>query len=84
MTIPDVEIADVVTRTEGISGGKTRIRNTRHTVAGLAVWRNLGLLDAEILERHPDLSETDLIAAWNYLAQHREEIADAIQADEGA
>jgi uncharacterized protein (DUF433 family) len=66
----------------GVCGGEARIRNTRHTVAGLVQWRKLGLTDARILEHHPDLTEADLEAAWSYYRQHVEEIDEAIRRDE--
>lgn len=34
-----------------------------------------------ILERHPDLAQIDLDAAWNYYREHREEIDEAMRAD---
>ena len=57
------------------------MRNTRHTVSGLVEWRRLGLSDAEILHRHPDLTPADLEAAWDYDRQHREVIDQPIQAN---
>ena len=68
----------------GVCGGEARIRNTRHTVAGLVQWRRSGLSDARILEHHPDLTEVDLEAAWSYYRQHAEEIDQAIRQDEEA
>lgn len=55
------------------------MRNTRHTVAGLVEWRQQGLTDTRILEHHPDLTLADLAVAWEYYAQHREEIDQAIK-----
>ena len=66
----------------GVCGGEACIRNTRHTVAGLVQWRNLGLSDARILVHHPDLTAADLEAAWSYYRQHAEEIDQAIRRDE--
>ena len=43
-----------------------------------------GLIDAQILERHPDLSPGDLAAAWTYFAQHGDEIDRAIRENEDA
>jgi len=71
-----------VERRPGVCGGAACIRNTRHTVAGLVQWRNLGLTEARILEHHPDLTEADLQAAWSYYHQHREEVDQAIREDE--
>ena len=63
-----------VRKTPGVCDGEARIRNTRHTVAGLIEWRLLGLLDARILVHHPDLTTADLEAAWSYAEQHADEI----------
>ncbi len=73
-----------IERDPGVCGGEARVRNTRHTVAGLVQWRRLGLTDARILEHHPDLTEADLQAAWAYYRQHIEEIDRAIRQDEEA
>ncbi|MBX6316571.1 MAG: DUF433 domain-containing protein [Isosphaeraceae bacterium] len=73
-----------IQKTPGVCGGEACIRRTRHTVSGLVQWRRLGLSDAQILERHPDLTQADLEAAWSYERQHREEIDQAIREDEDA
>ena len=73
-----------IQKTPGVCGGDACIRNTRHTVIGLVQWQRLGLSDARILERHPDLNQADLDAAWSYYRQHREEIDRAIKEDEEA
>jgi uncharacterized protein (DUF433 family) len=53
-----------ISKTPGDCGGDACIRTTRHTVAGLVEWKQLGLTDARILEHHPDLSQADFEAAW--------------------
>ena len=73
-----------IEKTPGVCGGEACIRRTRHNVYGLVIWRKLGLSDAAILERHPDLSQADLDVAWTYWHQHPEEIEQAIRADEEA
>ncbi len=70
-----------IEKTPGVCGGDARVRATRHTVHGLVEWKQLGLSDEQILERHPDLSPVDLEAAWQYYADHRQEIERAIAAD---
>ena len=65
-----------------VCGGEPGIRNTRHTVTGLVVWRRMGLSDAQIREHHPDLTEADLTVAWSYYRTHAEEIDRAINEDE--
>jgi uncharacterized protein (DUF433 family) len=64
-----------------VSGGDACIRNTRHTVHGLVVWKKMGLSDARILEHHPDLTPSDLQAAWEYYQNHSDEIERAIKED---
>ena len=73
-----------IRKTPGVCGGDTCIRETRHTVSGLVVWRKLGLNDASILKRLPDLSPSDLEAAWAYHAEHVGEIESAIREQEDA
>jgi uncharacterized protein (DUF433 family) len=84
MALNDVEIVSRVQKTPGVCGGQACIRRTRHTVAGLVQWHHLGLSDSQILERHPDLTQDDLEAAWTYYGQHTEEIEHAIREDEDA
>jgi type III restriction enzyme len=73
-----------ITKTPDVCGGDACIRDTRHTVSGLVEWKQMGLTDARILEHHPDLNHADLEAAWEYYANHRLEIDQAIQADKEA
>jgi uncharacterized protein (DUF433 family) len=69
-------------RSPGVCGGEACIRNTRHTVSGLVVWRRSGLSDAQLLKHHPDLTQADLTVAWSYYNQRAEEIDQAIKDDE--
>ena len=71
-----------IQRTKGVCGGAARIRNTRYTIWGLVEGRQLGLPDAEILRRHPDLTQADLNTAWEYYERNREEIDQAIRANQ--
>jgi uncharacterized protein (DUF433 family) len=68
-----------VEKRPGVCGGDARIRMTRITVWGIVEWRSLGLSDAEILQHHPDLTQADLEAAWEYYDQNQEEIDQAIR-----
>lgn len=81
---PSARPASWISKTPGVCGGDACIRETRHTVWGLVEWRRLGLSDAEILERHPDLALADLEAAWAYYGKHREEIERAIRENDEA
>jgi len=73
--------ASWIEKTQDVQGGQPCIRDTRHTVAGLVQWRQLGLTEARILEHHPDLTAADLEAAWEYYKQHPNEIDAAIRAE---
>jgi uncharacterized protein (DUF433 family) len=75
----DAPPASWVEKLPGVCGGDARIRTTRIPVWGMVEWRNLGLSDAEILTRHPDLSQADLDAACDYYRQHPDEIDQAIR-----
>ena len=71
-----------IQKTPDVCGGVACIRHTRITVWGLVEWRKLGLSDAELLRRVSGLTEADLKVAWDYEARHREEIDQAIRANE--
>lgn len=73
-----------IRKTRGLCGGEPCVRTTRHTVAGLIQWRQLGLSDQQILQHHPDLIQADLDAAWDYYRQNADEIDRAIKDDEDA
>ena len=76
--------ASWIERNPGVCGGAARLRNTRHTVAGLVQWQRLGLSDERILEHHHDLTMADLETAWEYYRQQAEEIERRIREDEEA
>lgn len=84
MPLNHVQPSSRIEKTPGVCGGDARVRNTRHTVAGLVEWRRLGLNDAQILERHPDLNPADLEAAWSYFDEHRDEVEQVIRENEDA
>lgn len=71
-------------KTSDVCGGDACIRNTRLTVCGLVEWRSLGLTDERILNNYPDLSQADLDTVWDYYAKNKQEIDDAIRADQEA
>ena len=84
MSHSPAETKSWIQKTPGVCGGEACVRNTRHSVAGLVQWRRLGLSDCEILRHHPDLTPADLDAAFQFYANHREEIDTIIRADEDA
>jgi len=67
-----------VSKTPGICGGSACIRDTRITVWGLVEWRRLGRSDADLLQSIRGLTPSDLDSAWEYAANHAEEIDEAI------
>lgn len=71
-----------ITRTPGVCGGDACIRGTRYAVWLLHRSRQLGLLDQQILEQHPDLTQQDLNDAWAYVESHPEEIEQSIRENE--
>jgi uncharacterized protein (DUF433 family) len=79
-----VQTTSRIQKTRGVCGGEPCVRTTRHTVAGLVQWKRLGLSDEQILQQHPDLTQADLDAAWDYYHRNSDEIDAAIKDDEDA
>ncbi|MDA0814000.1 MAG: DUF433 domain-containing protein, partial [Verrucomicrobia bacterium] len=73
-----------IEKTPRVSGGKACIGFTRIPVWAVAQLRRLGLEDARILECYPGLAQSDLDAAWKYVAQHEQEIDISIRENEEA
>jgi len=73
-----------VQKTPGVCGGDACIRNTRVTVHGLVHYRQLGFTDVQIVEMIQGLTHDDLVAAWEYSADHLEEMEEAIRLNEEA
>ena len=63
-------------------GGDACIRTTRIPVWVLVNARRLGASDAEILHSYPSIGSADLDVAWQYAADHMQEIDDAIRENE--
>ncbi len=68
-----------ITRRPHPGGIEACIRDTNINVWGLVEWRRLGRSDAEIVESIPGLTFDDLGAAWEYAAQHPDEIESFIR-----
>lgn len=73
-----------IVSTPGICGGAARLIRTRIPVWLLERMRQLGISEIETLRSYPTLQAADLAQAWQYVAQHREEIAEAIRENEEA
>ncbi len=63
-------------------GGDACVRDSRITVWGLVAYRRLGMSNTEIMRAVQGLSPADLDAAWQYAAEHVQEIDEAIRANE--
>jgi uncharacterized protein (DUF433 family) len=73
----------LIRKTPGVIGGDAWIGNRRTAVWMLVAAKQLGLSDDEIRNRYEQpLNEVELAAAWDYYAQHREEIDQAIRENE--
>jgi uncharacterized protein (DUF433 family) len=69
-----------IPKTLEISNGEARIGNTQIAVWEVVNAQDMGYSDADILQAYPQLTATDLAAAWDYAAAHPQEIALALQA----
>ena len=76
MTAPHIAIS------QDVAGGKPRIAGHRLTVQHIVIWHErMGLSADEIASNH-GLSLADVYAALTYYYDHRQEIDEAIMADE--
>ena len=76
MTTPHIAIS------EDVAGGKPRIAGHRITVQHIVFWHErMGLSADEIASNH-GLSLADVYAALTYYYDHRQEIDEAILADD--
>lgn len=73
-----------IQKTTGVIGGAACVRNTRVAVWMLVESKQLGRTDAALLEDFPNLTQTDLDAAWDYSAAHADETEAAIRANNEA
>ena len=71
-----------IQKTPGVCGGRACVRKTRITVWGLVNSRRLGSSDDQILHNIVGLTPEDLIAAWDYYRDHRDEIDEDIRVNE--
>lgn len=71
-----------VVKTPGVCGGAARLIRTRVPVWTLERMRQLGVSEADILRSYPSLRAVDLVQAWWYADEHRDEIDEAIRENE--
>jgi uncharacterized protein (DUF433 family) len=67
-----------------VCGGEPCIIHTRVPIWVLEQARRLGTSEADILRSYPTLRAADLVNAWSYVQNHREEIDNQIRENEGA
>ncbi len=72
----------VIRHTQGVCGGNACIRNTRIPVWIVVSLRSQGATDNELLKDYPSLIQSDLDAAWVYYQDHKNEIDQAIAAQD--
>ena len=77
-----IQLLEGINKTPKVVGGNARIRNTRIPVWSLFQSHQMGVSDLEILEAHPELTQTDLINAWAYAEIFIDEIESAISANQ--
>jgi uncharacterized protein (DUF433 family) len=65
-----------------IAGGKPRVAGHRITVQNVVIWHERMGLSADEIASHHGLSLADVYAALAYYYDHRQEIDEAILADE--
>jgi uncharacterized protein (DUF433 family) len=75
-----IQLLDGINKTPKVVGGAAR--NTRIPVWSLVQSRQMGASDLEILEAHPELTQTDLNNAWFYAETFPDEIEQAIADNE--
>jgi uncharacterized protein (DUF433 family) len=81
--VESVDIGTLITRTDGICGGRPRIGGTGVSVRRIVVWYKLGSSPEEIADRIGHLSLAQVHAALAYYHANREAI-DADLANEEA
>ena len=67
-----------------VCGGEPCIIRTRIPVWLLEQARRLGTSEGELLRAYPTLRAADLVNAWSYVRNHREEIERQIRENEEA
>jgi len=76
MTTPHIAIS------EDVAGGKPRIAGHRITVQHIVIWHERMGLSADEIASNQGLTLAEIYAALTYYYDHRQEIDEAILADE--
>lgn len=77
-----LQLSDKIETTPGIVGGQPRIAGTRFSVKQIAVWHEFMGMSADEIATEYNLALSDIYAALSYFFDHREEIMQAIQAED--
>jgi uncharacterized protein (DUF433 family) len=70
-----------VERCDDVCGGQACVAGTRIPIYILEQYRRLGASEDQLLDLFPVLSSGDLIAAWEYVGRHYDEIDSQIARD---
>lgn len=81
-TRPAADFYANIVKTPGVCGGDARIIRTRIPVWLLERMRQFNVSESEILRSYPTLRAIDLVQAWSYADNHREEIEMQIRENE--
>jgi len=76
-----IDIGTLVVSTPETCGGRSRIAETRISIAQIAVWSKQGLSVEEILEEIPYLNLAQVYAALSYYHANRNEIEADLAAE---
>ncbi len=71
-----------IEKNENVMAGVACIRGTRIPVWLLEQARSQGVSEADLLHNYPGLSAEDLVNAWDYVAENRDEIESQIISNE--
>jgi uncharacterized protein (DUF433 family) len=73
---------DRIAKVPGVCGGDACIQGHRIPVWVLVGYRRFGKSDQALLRDYPSIAQADLDAAWQYAADHPEEIDQALRENE--
>jgi uncharacterized protein (DUF433 family) len=73
-----------IEKTPGVCGGAARVAGTRIPVWQLVEARGLGASEAQLLIDYPRLKAANLVDAWAYAEDHRNEISRQIRQNQVA
>ncbi len=73
-----------IVATPNVCGGAARLIRTRIPVWTLEQMRRESVSEIDILRSYPTIKAADLVQAWSYADQHRQEMSDAIRDNEAA